>query len=107
MEQISVSALRDWLADAARPNPRLVDVREPWEVEICRLPDAAHMPMGSVPGRLEELDPEAELVVYCHHGGRSAQVAMFLERRGFRRVFNLAGGIHAWAQQVDPAMPSY
>jgi rhodanese-related sulfurtransferase len=65
------------------------------------------MPMGSVPARYGELDPDAEVVVICHHGARSFQVAMFLEQQGFSRVFNLYGGVEAWSQQVDPAMPRY
>jgi len=65
------------------------------------------MPMAEVPKRLAELDPQAETVVICHHGGRSMQVAMFLEKQGFSRVHNLAGGLDAWARSVDPSMPTY
>jgi rhodanese-related sulfurtransferase len=63
--------------------------------------------MGDIPSRLTELDPEAEWVVVCHHGIRSAQVAIYLARAGFDRVSNLTGGIDAWALEVDPAMPRY
>jgi rhodanese-related sulfurtransferase len=63
--------------------------------------------MGSVPARYPELDAAAETVVICHHGARSAQVGMFLERQGFRNVINLAGGVAAWAAQVDPLMAKY
>jgi rhodanese-related sulfurtransferase len=65
------------------------------------------MPMAEVPKRLAELDPQAETVVICHHGSRSMQVAMFLEKQGFKRVHNLAGGMDAWARSVDPSMPTY
>ena len=65
------------------------------------------MPMAEVPKRLAELDPQAETVVICHHGGRSMQVAIFLEKQGFTRVHNLAGGLDAWARSVDPSMPTY
>jgi rhodanese-related sulfurtransferase len=65
------------------------------------------MPMSTVPARMSELDDEATIVCICHHGMRSMQVAAFLERNGFAHVINLAGGIHAWAQQVDGAMPTY
>jgi rhodanese-related sulfurtransferase len=71
------------------------------------LAGAVHMPMRSVPERRDELDAEAETVVVCHHGGRSVQVAMFLERAGFGRVHNLTGGVDAWARQVDPSMATY
>lgn len=110
MEQISPRHLADWLADGARPAPLLLDVREPWEVEICSLPGSRHVPMHAIPARLEDLAAAgngAPLVVVCHHGMRSLQVAAFLERNGFTRVFNLQGGVEAWAQQVDPAMARY
>ena len=75
--------------------PVLLDVREPEEVAIVRLSGAVHIPMGEVPGRLHELDPDKEIIVYCHHGVRSLQVAQFLAQRDFDRVVNLAGGIDA------------
>lgn len=87
--------------------PLLLDVREPWELELCRIEGAQPMPMGAVPARVAELDPAREVVVICHHGGRSMQVAMFLERQGFEQVINLAGGVDAWALQVDPSMARY
>jgi rhodanese-related sulfurtransferase len=87
--------------------PVLLDVREDWELGIARIDGAVHIPMGDVPARLGELDPEHELVVLCRSGGRSAQVARYLERQGFSSVWNLAGGILAWAQQVDPSLTPY
>ncbi len=110
MRQISASELADWLAAAGRnerPGPVLLDVREPWEQAICRIEGALAMPMGSVPARQQELDPDAETVVVCHHGVRSLQVALFLERNGFASVHNLSGGVAAWADDVDPSMPRY
>ena len=107
MEQISAQELKEWLDDPARPRPVLVDVREPWEVAVCRLPQSVHVPMNAIPARAHELDPGADTVVICHHGGRSMQVAMFLERAGFAKVHNLSGGVNAWAHQVDPAMRRY
>ncbi len=113
MRQISARQLADRLAahaddpaGSARA-PLLLDVREPWEYELCHLPGAHLMPMHTVPLRLAELDADAEVVVICHHGARSMQVAMFLERNGFASVHNLAGGIAAWARDVDPAMRHY
>jgi len=85
----------------------LLDVREPEELMLARLPGALHIPMGEVPGRLHELDPDTEIVVVCHHGIRSASVAQFLAQRDFARVVNLAGGIDAWSAAVDPSVPRY
>lgn len=85
----------------------LLDVREPEEVAIVHLPGAVHIPMGDIPGRLHELDPDKEIVVYCHHGVRSMRVAMFLAQRDFAQVKNLAGGIDAWALDVAPGMTRY
>ena len=107
MEQLSCVALKAWLDDPARPRPVLIDVREPWEFELCRIEGAQLLPMGSVPSRMQELDPDADMVLICHHGMRSMQVGMFLQQQGFSRLRNLSGGIAAWAAQVDPAMPTY
>jgi rhodanese-related sulfurtransferase len=85
----------------------IVDVREPEEVAIASFPGAVHIPMGDVPSRISELDPEFETVVVCHHGIRSAQVAAYLARMDFGQVWNLSGGIDAWSIEVDPAVPRY
>lgn len=87
--------------------PLLLDVREPWELGICRIQGSESIPMGQIPGALAGLDPEREIVVICHHGIRSLQVARFLERQGVTRVINLAGGVAAWALDLDPRMPTY
>lgn len=110
MQQISTKALAEWLAAASREErtaPVVLDVREPWELEICRIDGAIAMPMATVPLRVRELDADAETVVMCHHGVRSFQVAMFLERQGFSSIHNLTGGIDAWSHEVDVAMPKY
>lgn len=107
MRQITPVDLAAWLKDSQRPAPLLLDVREPWEYQLCHIAGSQHMPMGSVPARCNELDAAREIVVICHHGGRSAQVAMFLERQGFGQVINLAGGVAEWAGRVDPTMPQY
>ncbi len=107
MRQITAPALDAWLAEQQRPAPLLLDVREPWEFQYCHIEGSLLMPMAVVPARMAELDPEREVVVICHHGGRSAQVCLFLEHQGFARVFNLAGGVAAWAAQIDPRMPQY
>ncbi|HUY20451.1 MAG TPA: rhodanese-like domain-containing protein [Candidatus Binataceae bacterium] len=88
-------------------HPVILDVREPGEVAIAPFPGSLHIPMGEISGRLAELEADAETVVVCHHGIRSAQVAAYLAHLGFRRVLNLAGGAEAWAVTVDPRMPRY
>jgi rhodanese-related sulfurtransferase len=87
--------------------PTLLDVREPWEVALCSIPGAILIPMGELPGRIDELTPDAETVVICHHGVRSYHAARYLESLGFGDVVNLSGGVAAWADEVDPAMPRY
>jgi len=81
---------------------RLLDVREPEEVAFAPFPGALHLPMADVPSQLSELDAKAEWVIVCHHGIRSAQVAVYLARMGFERVANLIGGIDRWSLTVDP-----
>ncbi len=107
MNHISPAELAVWLADPEREPPLLLDVREPWEYDICRIDGALLMPMASVPARQEELDPETPIVCICHHGARSMQVGAFLERAGFAHVTNLTGGVHGWALQVDGSMVTY
>ncbi len=85
----------------------ILDVREPFELEISRLPEAIHIPMGQVPERVHELNPADEIVVMCRSGGRSAQITRLLRAMGFARVKNLTGGINAYAQEVDPTLPVY
>lgn len=107
MNQLKPAELAAWLTDAARDKPQLLDVREPWEHDKARIEGAKLIPMREVPSRIAELDKDAEVVAICHHGGRSMQVAMFLENQGFKRVHNLVGGIDAWSRTVDPAVPLY
>ena len=107
MREISATELAAWLADASRARPLLLDVREPWEYEKARIEGAQLVPMREVPGRLDELDQEREVVAICHHGGRSQQVALFLENAGFRKIHNLVGGVDAWSRTVDPTVPLY
>lgn len=107
MRALSAAELAAWLADSSREPPQLLDVREPWEWERARIEGSRHIPMREVPARLRELDPARDVVAICHHGGRSQQVAMFLEKNGFAKVHNLTGGIDAWSRTVDPAVPLY
>lgn len=107
MRQITPKEVAAWLADGSRPRPVLLDVREPWEHQTCRIDGSVLIPMGEVPQRTSELDADSDIVVVCHHGGRSMQVALFLAGQGFGKVHNLAGGVDAWARTVDPSMPVY
>ena len=92
---------------AAGEEIQLVDVREAWEYQTARIGGSTSMPMAEVAARIAELDPKTDLVVICHHGGRSMQIAVFLERHGFSKVHNLTGGVDAWARTVELSMPVY
>jgi rhodanese-related sulfurtransferase len=85
----------------------LVDVREPWEFEICRIEGAKHIPMGSIPANLQTLDTDDEVICYCHHGMRSLDVAVWLRGQGVARAKSLAGGIERWSLEIDPRVPRY
>ena len=107
MRQLSASQLKEWLADAQRSKPVLLDVREPWEFETCRIAGSISMPMRGIPARYHELGRDQDIVMVCHHGARSFQAGMFLEQMGFGGIVNLHGGVAAWARDVDPTMPTY
>ena len=85
----------------------VLDVREPAEVAICALKGSLHIPLQQVPQRLETLRRDHPLIVVCHHGMRSAAVTAFLRNNGFDNAWNLAGGIDAWANRVEPDMARY
>ena len=85
----------------------LLDVRDPWEFEICKLNGSLNIPMNEIAGKTQELDPDARTIVICHFGMRSMEVGNFLESSGFRDIVNLDGGLDAWAEQVDQDMPRY
>jgi rhodanese-related sulfurtransferase len=100
--------LRDEKTDAASEAYVLLDVREPWEFQAASLPNSLLMPMGDVTSRAHtELDPDAHIVVLCHHGQRSLSVAMWLRGQGFDRAQSLAGGIDGWSRSIDPTVPRY
>lgn len=105
--QLAPAELARWRADAAREPPVLVDVREPWEFAHCRIDGSVSVPLGEIPRRHDELPRERPLVIVCHHGRRSQHAAMILAGAGFPRVYNLQGGVEAWAVDVDPAMMRY
>jgi rhodanese-related sulfurtransferase len=87
---------------------QLIDVREDWEIELAPVPSPlTHIPMGQIADRLGELDPAKETVVICRSGGRSMEVARFLNAHGFGSVFNVTGGILKWSRDIDPKIPQY
>jgi rhodanese-related sulfurtransferase len=104
-EEISPQELKARLDRGDRPV--LLDVRQKWETEICTLEGAVNIPIEEIEQRGVELDPDAEIVVYCHHGIRSAAVAHYLAGRGFGKLKNLTGGIAYWGATVDPTMSRY
>jgi adenylyltransferase/sulfurtransferase len=85
----------------------LLDVREPDEVALCAIAGSRHIPMRQIPESLATLPRDRPILVLCHHGGRSLRVTQFLQANGFRQASNVAGGIDAWALQLDPALVRY
>ena len=94
-------------AHLQQASPLLLDVREPWEFDICHIAGSNNLPMGQIPQRVEELPDSGEIVVICHHGVRSQQVIRFLQGQMNASLINLDGGVDAWARQVDNDMPLY
>ena len=106
--EIMPQALAQLRSDVGTEAPVLLDVREPWEFQTASLAGSLLMPMGDVPSRAHtDLDPDAHIVVMCHHGQRSLSVAMWLRGQGFERAQSLAGGIDAWSRAIDPSVPRY
>lgn len=85
----------------------LLDVREPWEYSMAKIEGAVLIPLGTLPQSLDKLDKNADIVVVCHKGMRSADATSFLLQQGFKSVKNLTGGTDAWSVQVDPSVPRY
>ncbi len=104
--EITPQELRERMAHGERV--RLLDVREPWEHQTARIEGAELIPMADVPANLPRLDgEEAPLVIYCHHGIRSMNVAAWLRRQGVEHAQSLQGGIDRWSREIDPAVPRY
>ncbi len=85
----------------------LLDVREPFERATAAIEPSLHIPMGDIPARVQELDPDQHIVVYCHHGVRSLNVTSWLRQQGFESVQSLRGGIDRWSREIDPTIPLY
>jgi rhodanese-related sulfurtransferase len=105
--QLPVAELARWRAESGRVAPVLVDVREPWEFEYCRIDGSLSVPLAELPRRVAELPRDRPLVMVCHHGNRSWHAAAMLMRAGFEEVLNLRGGVAAWAAEIDPTMKTY
>lgn len=108
MEALSAPEAAERLG--TEPAACLLDVREPWELEIARVDGSIDIPMDDIPNQLDSLRDQLdgrELIVMCHGGVRSAVITRFLTQNGFDRVFNLTGGIQAWSMQVDSNVPTY
>ncbi|MDB5985292.1 MAG: sulfurtransferase [Nevskia sp.] len=104
MRNLSPAELKSLLDDRSVV---LLDVRQAEELEIAQLAGAVHIPLNELPARFAELNPEQPIAVLCHHGVRSEMAGRLLERNGFASVAHLSGGIDAWSQEIDPALPRY
>lgn len=102
--EISVQELKEW-RNESRPHV-LIDVREPREYNVAQI-GGRLVPLATLPMLLNELDPEQDIVVHCHLGGRSGMATEFLRRNGFLKARNLRGGIEAWSREIDPSVPRY
>ena len=104
MKEITVQELKE--KKDRNEDFTLLDVREPHEYQISNI-DGELIPLDDLPGRTDELDKEKEIVVMCRTGGRSANACRFLEKKGFKNVSNLVGGVNAWAKEIDTSLPVY
>lgn len=106
MQEMTATELKQKLDNGE--DVQIIDVREPNEYEIARIPNSTHIPLGQVLSRMSEIDPSRETVVHCKMGGRSAKAIEALTRAGFSgKLVNLKGGITAWSNDVDPSVPKY
>jgi rhodanese-related sulfurtransferase len=107
MQELTALQLESRLAQADATPPLLVDVREPWEFALCHIDGSQLIPMNKLAAAVADMNPHQETVVICHTGIRSRVVCHHLVRNGFTKVFNLSGGVHAWANDVDADMSVY
>jgi len=101
---MNASQLASHLEDA---EPLLLDVREPWEFDICHIDGSINLPMAQIPQNMGRFEDVAEIVVICHHGIRSQHVIQFMQQHNSNSLINLDGGVDAWAREVDLDMPVY
>jgi rhodanese-related sulfurtransferase len=102
---IDVAELAEW-RQSAEP-PVVIDVREPWELEICALPDVLHIALNELPRRVGDVPADRPIVLMCHHGGRSEHARRWLVQNGFTQALNLEGGIDAWSINIDASVVRY
>ncbi|MFY7959611.1 MAG: rhodanese-like domain-containing protein [Elsteraceae bacterium] len=103
--EIDCATLSAW---AKEPDaPVILDVREPWEVAICALPNSINIPLSAIPSRFSEIPEDRRVVALCHHGMRSLQATRWLRGRDMDNIVNLQGGIDAWSRQIDSTVPIY
>ena len=105
MQNVTPEQLQQKMASGTKPE--IIDVRDPWEFETCRIEGSINIPMSDIVSHQDRLDRHTEKVIICHHGMRSLQVALYLESVGFASVINLEGGIDSWARTIDLDMPVY
>ncbi len=93
--------------ESNKQQPLLLDVRQPWEFELCKIENSVLIPMSTIPAEHQSLDFDRETIVICHHGIRSRSVGRYLEHAGFSNIINLSGGVNEWAKTVDNQMATY
>ena len=106
MREFSAEQLKTYL-DTCDEQPLLIDVRQPWEFDVCKIDNSVLIPMSTIPSNVESLDINRETVVICHHGIRSRSVGRYLEQSGFTNIINLSGGMAQWAKTVDEKTATY
>jgi len=104
--ELSVAEARDILSHSSE-GAVIIDVREPWETQICQVRGSKVIPMREVPEKLDSIPRDLHLLMMCHHGVRSRKVTDFLRSNGFAKVSNITGGIAAWADEIEPNMERY
>jgi rhodanese-related sulfurtransferase len=105
--EITATELASKIAGGKPADLILLDVREPWEQDAAKIDGSVLIPMGEIPARVQELDPDAHVVTVCHAGVRSMNVAVWLRNQGLEKVQSLRGGIDAWSREIDPKVPRY
>jgi rhodanese-related sulfurtransferase len=97
------------ISEMIKTNPilKVIDVREQWEYDKCHIDKSTHIPMGKIPDSIDMFDDAYEYVIVCHHGIRSRTVALYLEQKGVKNLYNLTGGIEQWSDDVDSNMEKY
>jgi len=107
MSELEISVAELQKKRAAGEEILLIDVREPWEYDACRIEGAKLIPMRTIPANLQQLDVDGDIICYCHHGQRSLDVAAWLRAQGIEQAQSLAGGIDRWSLEIDPKVPRY